>query len=170
LLQSVSYAYASENLITIQQRAEQGNAAAQYNLGVNYYLGKGVAQDDKQAVAWYRKAAEQGYAAAQFNLGNSYYEGKGVAQDDKQAVSWYRKAAEQGNAIAQSNLGVMYFQGKGVLQDNSQAYMWLSVAVANGSSSSTDLRNSVAGKLSNSQLEAMQRLAGRYFEEYQPHH
>ena len=53
------------------QAAEQGFAAAQYNLGLMYANGQGVHQDDAQAVRWYRKAAEQGYAKAQYNLGLS---------------------------------------------------------------------------------------------------
>ncbi len=40
--------------------AEQGVAAAQYNLGVMYRKGQGVPQDDKTAVKWYRLAAKQG--------------------------------------------------------------------------------------------------------------
>ncbi|MDO5357057.1 MAG: tetratricopeptide repeat protein, partial [Conchiformibius sp.] len=79
------------------------------------------AQDDEQAVAWFRKAAEQGMADAQFNLGMMYEHGEGVAQDDEQAVAWFRKAAEQGNALGQTSLGVMYEFGKGVAQDREQA-------------------------------------------------
>ena len=88
--------------------AKQGNVYAQYNLGLMYDLGKGVAKDEVQAVAWYQKAAEQDYASAQFNLGLMYNLGKGVAKDEVQAVAWYQKAAEQGIADAQYNLGVMY--------------------------------------------------------------
>ena len=80
--------------------AEQGHAAAQYNLGLMYHEGKGVAQDYAQAVAWFRKAAEQGIAQAQFYLGFMYEKGLGVAQDKAQAVAWFRKAAEQGIAQA----------------------------------------------------------------------
>ncbi len=47
--------------------AEQGDAAAQYNLGIMYSNGRGVPQDHVQAVKWYRKAAEQGVAFAQYN-------------------------------------------------------------------------------------------------------
>jgi uncharacterized protein len=42
--------------------AEQGNASAQYNLGVMYEKGQGVPQDYKTAVKWFRLAAEQGNA------------------------------------------------------------------------------------------------------------
>ena len=77
------------------QVAEQGNAEAQFNLGLMYDNGQGVRQDYAQAVQWYRKAAEQGYAEAQFNLGVMYANGQGVRQDHAQAVQWYRKAASR---------------------------------------------------------------------------
>ncbi len=76
-----------------------------------YDEGKGVAQDNNQALRWYRKAADQGHTSAQYNLGVMYREGKGVAQDDKQAARWYRKAADQGDADAQHNLDVMCDEG-----------------------------------------------------------
>ena len=82
------------------QAAEQGNAKAQYNLGVMYDKGLGVRQDYAQAVQWYRRAAEQGYAGAQFNLGVMYDSGQGVRQDYAQAAQWYRRAKEQGAAEA----------------------------------------------------------------------
>ena len=40
--------------------AEQGNAKAQFNLGLMYNNGQGVPQDYKEAVKWYRLSAEQG--------------------------------------------------------------------------------------------------------------
>ena len=60
-----------------------------------YDNGRGVPQDDKQAVDWYTKSAEQGYAVAQYNLGWMYYEGEGAPQDDKQAVDWFTKSASK---------------------------------------------------------------------------
>ena len=41
-----------------------------------YANGRGVEQDDAEAVKWYRLAAEQGGAAAQFNLGWMYANGR----------------------------------------------------------------------------------------------
>lgn len=41
--------------------AQQGDAKAQFYLGLMYAAGKEVAQDNKQAIVWYRKAAEQGH-------------------------------------------------------------------------------------------------------------
>ena len=121
-----------EAITKYRKAAEQGNASAQYNLGLMYEQGHGVAQDNKEAIAWYRKAAEQGDARAQYNLGIMYVNGHGVAQDYKQASVWYRKAAEQGNASAQNNLGVMYDNGLGVARDYKQAVSWYRKAAEQG--------------------------------------
>ena len=77
--------------------AEQGEANAQYNLGLMYDKGQGVKQDDVEAVKWYRQAAEQGYAKAQYNLGVMYYQGEGVRQDKGQAKEWFGKACDNGH-------------------------------------------------------------------------
>ena len=76
-----------------------------------YSNGRGVPEDDTEAVRWFRLAADQGGALAQFRLGVRYANGEGVPEDDTEAVRWYRLAADQGNARAQYNLGVMYSTG-----------------------------------------------------------
>ena len=58
--------------------ANQGDADAQYSLGLLYYYGEGVTQDYKKAVKWFTFAAEEGYAKAQFILGAMYFIGQGV--------------------------------------------------------------------------------------------
>jgi TPR repeat protein len=55
-------------LAELETAADQGDAVAQFNLGLIYYYGHGVPQDYLQAVAWYRKAADQGHAGAQYAL------------------------------------------------------------------------------------------------------
>ena len=75
--------------------AEQGNAKAQYNLGLMYRKGQGVPQDDAQALQWWRKAAEQGNAGAQNNIGFMYYNGRGVPEDDAQAHMWFNLASSR---------------------------------------------------------------------------
>jgi len=112
--------------------AEQGDAYAQYNLGVMYDSGKGVLQDHKTAVKWYTLAAEQGQASAQTNLGLMYNNGEGVLQDHKTAVKWFTLAAEQGYANAQNNLGVMYDNGKGVEKNLTEAMKWYRKAAEQG--------------------------------------
>ena len=91
--------------------AEQGDAHAQFNLGVMYQDGQGVPQNHAEAVKWYRLAAEQGIDRAQYNLGVMYANGRGVPQNYAEAVKWYRLAADQGHASAQNNLGA-HVQGR----------------------------------------------------------
>ena len=90
----------------LRTQAEQGDAEAQFNLGLMSYDGKGVPQDDAEAVKWFRLAAEQGYADAQLSLGVLYANGQGLPQDDAEAIKWYRLAAEQRNAVARFALGL----------------------------------------------------------------
>jgi curved DNA-binding protein CbpA len=84
----------------LQKAADQGNAPAQSNLGWMYQNGRGVAQDDRQAVAWYQKAADQGFADAQVNLGWMYENGRGVTQDYAEAYAWYTLAVKNGNDLS----------------------------------------------------------------------
>jgi tetratricopeptide (TPR) repeat protein len=112
--------------------AERGNAQAQSNLGWMYRNGKGVVQDDIQAVNWYRKAAEQGNAQAECNLGWMYEVGRGVEKNYEESIAWYRKSAENGYATAQSNLGLMYQYARGVVQDNLRAVYWYRKAAEQG--------------------------------------
>ena len=79
------------------QLAEQGNADAQFNLGLMYYDGQGVRQDYAEALRWYRKAAEQGYAKAQYNLGLMYANGHGVHQDFHLSKEWFGKVCDSGD-------------------------------------------------------------------------
>lgn len=40
--------------------AEQGDAYAQFNLGVKYYKGEGVKRNPSKAKEWFRKACDNG--------------------------------------------------------------------------------------------------------------
>lgn len=112
----------------LRERAEQGDAAAQADLGRRYYAGEGVPQDDVEAVRWTRLAAEQGHAPAQYSLGLLHFRGRGVVGDDATAAGWYRAAAEQGHAAAQAALSSLYAYGAGVEEDPVVASMWIELA------------------------------------------
>ncbi|MCK8908404.1 sel1 repeat family protein [Haemophilus influenzae] len=112
--------------------AEQGNALAQMILGVKYANGRGVKQDDVEAVKWFRKAAEQGDADAQASLGSFYSAGRGVRTDYTEAVKWFKKSAENGSAIGQFKLGLSYLLGLGIQGDRTVAKEWLGKACDNG--------------------------------------
>ena len=128
----VDVAAGNEVLVELRRLVEQGDADAQYSLGAMYAHGRGVPEDDAEAVKWLRMAAEQGVAKAQFNLGVMYHLGEGVPEDVVEAVKWYRMAAEQGDADAQSELGFMYANGRGVPEDDAEAVKWYRMAAEQG--------------------------------------
>jgi TPR repeat protein len=116
----------------IRQKAEQGNATAQFTLGSCYANGRGVVRNYEEAVKWYYLSAKQGYAAAQNRLGVCYSKGLGVAQNYAAAVAWYRRAAGQGNAFAQDNLGGCYYNSHGVARDYTEAVKWYRLSAEQG--------------------------------------
>ena len=77
----------------IRARAEQGDAEAQFHLGVKY--DGGFWRRPQEAVQWYRRAANQGHARAQANLGLMLGEGRGVPRDYVEAHLWSSLAAAQ---------------------------------------------------------------------------
>jgi len=139
--------------------AEQGDALAQYNLGILYRKGRGVPQDDVQARQWYAKAAAQGLAKAQFNLGTLYFNGEGGPKDYQQALRWFRLAANQGEALAQTKIAIMYDEGQGVPRNIVQAYKWCSLAATNGDKSAPLLRDMLAKQMTPAQIAKAQALA-----------
>lgn len=91
--------YAAE-LAIIRPMADKGYPFAQFNMGVLYDEGKGVAEDNAKAIDWYRKAADQGFAQAQVNLGIMYEQGEGAPADPARAYFWYALAESQGDGRA----------------------------------------------------------------------
>jgi len=132
LLCSSLAAVGADSLSETRRKAEQGDAAAQFNLGWIYASGDGVPSDPSEAVKWWRKSAEQGNDLAQNFLGIAHANGEGVLKDSVEAVKWYRKSAEQGNATSQNQFGLMYYNGDGVLKDIVQAHAWFNLAGASG--------------------------------------
>jgi TPR repeat protein len=149
---------------SINSQAQQGNAVAQYKLGIMYDNGEGVPQNSAEAEKWWRLAAEQGNAVAQFNLGVMYDTGEGVPQNGAEAVKWYRLAAAQGYADAQYNLSNKYYNGEGVPQNGVMAYVWESLAAAQGHESARTNRDISVQMLTPEQLARGQDIAARCFE------
>ena len=87
----------------LRDLAENGDAAAQAEMGERYENGREVVRDYSVAVSWFRQAAEQGHAPGQTGLGSMYRRGRGVQQDYAEAARWFRRAAEQGYASGQYN-------------------------------------------------------------------
>ncbi len=149
--------------------AEQGTAAAQYDLGSMYYWGWfGVPQDFAEGAKWWRKAADQGFSPAQFWLAHMYALGYGVPQDYAEAMKWYRLAADQGLGDAQDELAYMYVNGHGVPKDYVLAYMWLNLAAPQGISGAAKERDDLAQHMTPEQIAEAQKLASEWKPTAQP--
>lgn len=108
----------------LEKKAKKGDAVAQYEVGICYLEGKGVAQDYKKATKWLKKSMDQGnedarakfYSCyskdleilayyfddieAQYGLGLAYLNGTGVAVDKEAAAEWFYKAKNNGHKEA----------------------------------------------------------------------
>ncbi len=120
------------SIAELKKAAEQGNAIAQFKLGIAYEFGNGVVEDKLEAVKWYQKSAEQGNAFAQYLLGRNYYFGDGVPKDEEKAVFWFRKSAEHNFPDAQFFLGKAYREGNGVPKDKAEGLRWWIKAAEGG--------------------------------------
>jgi len=140
-------------------KAEQGQAEAQYNLGMIYRTGShGVAKNVPVSVTWLTKSAEQGHSRAQYYLGRTYFDfdgnTSGVAKDTPKAVSWWGKAAAQGDADAQEALGFCYAKGfGGLVKNETEAYAY-QILASRSNASAMAWRGKLEASLSPESLRA----------------
>lgn len=82
----------AEDLQALHTQAAQGDAEAQFRLGMLYEFGRGVPRDFVQTAKWYEKAAAQGDPDGQLAMGAAYENGVGVPQDYVRAYMWFNLA------------------------------------------------------------------------------
>ena len=103
------------------QKAQGGNADAQFWVGISYYKGAGVAKDIAQAFQWMEKAAASGNGAAMNWMGYFYDNGVGTAKDPAKAIEYYQKGADKHDKSALLTLGIKYYKGEGVERNRIKA-------------------------------------------------
>lgn len=108
-----------------------------------------------RAVAQLLPLASDGNARAQYLLGVMYDEGEGVPHSDEQAVYWLKRSAQQEQARAQYRLAEMLAEGRGAHRDFAGAYMWAARAAEQGLAPAGELRDRVAGELSQQEREQL---------------
>jgi len=118
--------------IKLEKKAQQGNATAQYTLGVHYDAGDGVAQDYPMAKNYYEQAAKNGHTAAQTKLGTIYLALNDGNENDSIARNYFRKAAKKGDAEAQVFLGILYSNGQRFTKDIKTSLKWFTKAAEQG--------------------------------------
>jgi len=119
----------------LRRAAAEGDARAQYLIGLRYAEGDAGMRDMEKSLRWLRLAAMSGLAPAEYRLGVLYERGEGVEFDLNQARAWYGRAARQGNLKAMHNLAVIE-GGKEGSGDYSDAAKWYEKAAAHGLSDS----------------------------------
>ncbi|MCU4677221.1 sel1 repeat family protein [Catenovulum sp. 2E275] len=98
-------------------QAKNGDAQAQFKLGLEYYLAELVTQDLPLALKWLNLAAKQNHQNALNLLAYFYLVGEGVEQNTEQAIKLYLQSAELGNAQAYYQLAELYLKGEQVEQN-----------------------------------------------------
>lgn len=104
-----------------EQRAAQGDLAAQLRAAQMHEQGIGTAADPVAAAKWYAAAAEQGHPLALFKTARAWQSGVLGAADLDRAAALYRAAADAGVAQASFNLAVMAETGQGQPRDRERA-------------------------------------------------
>ncbi len=123
---------ADQPFAELLEKANKGDATAQFEVAREYAAGQGVAKDDAEALGWFKKAAAQGHTKAEVSLGSIYAHGFGVPADFVESIRWYRLAAAKGDTTAQHNLGLDYAHAHGVELDPRQAARWFRKAADQG--------------------------------------
>jgi hypothetical protein len=116
-----------QSLVDLRKLADQGDAEAQFQMGVRYHNGEDVPQDDTQAMQWFLRSAEQGYVDAQSHLGAYYWAGRGVPEDLSKAYFWSAIALAEGDDNSKSRLeGLASQMTQAQVSDaRKQAEVWL---------------------------------------------
>ena len=125
-----------------QKAGEAGYDWGWNNLGNVYYNGKGVPEDKRAAILYYKKAYEQnGDAAGQAanNIGNAFYN----LNEYEKANEWYEKSGGSGHDWGWWNLGFAYQNGKGVAIDKEKAREYFQRAYDMHGSAEEDARKSL---------------------------
>lgn len=118
--------------VDLADAAANGQANAQYEMGVRLAEGRGVTQDANAALLWLDKAAKQNFAPAQYRLAAMLERGLGGSKDLKRAQDLYSKAATQGHVRAMHNMGVLSAEGVDGRPDYAAAANWFRKAAEFG--------------------------------------
>lgn len=110
------------------EETERNNIQAEFFIGVLYYFGICVEQDDTKAIAYLENAALKNHTSAQEALAQIYYWKNEIGK----SLVWIKRLAEQGIAECQTALGLCYIEGIGVAVNEKEAFQWFRKAAEQG--------------------------------------
>lgn len=115
---------------TLRKSADAGHAPSQALLGDILDL----AEDNEEAVRYYRLAADQNLPEGFYGLGVMHATGEGVPRDLVAARQWLSKSAQAGFPLAIQTLALAYIKGGLALTDEErsspEALDWIQKAAA----------------------------------------
>lgn len=118
----LKYWMPDEMLNALKETATAGDADAQYQLFVLYFMGQAVEQDVKEAFNWCKMSAEHGKAKACGMVGYLYEYGYGTEESLEEAIKWYEKGADLNDDESLCSLAEFYFNGYGVQKDDTKGF------------------------------------------------
>ncbi len=108
----------------LTRESKDGNAEAQYCLGLMYARGQGITKDHGVAFTWFDKAFTNGYIGSAYFLGKMYLIGLGTTKDVAKAEEMFTTVADQ-DARATYELGLLYFTDKDLSRDLEKSAQWM---------------------------------------------
>jgi hypothetical protein len=121
-----------EDIESMEQLAQAGDAYAQYFLGKQFRDGPVLIPDLVKAQYWLTKSAQQGNAVAQYALGKLFLSDAPEVRDPAQGMMWLEQAARQGNSYAAYRLGKEYLKGEIIKKDNRKGMDHIYTAALDG--------------------------------------
>jgi TPR repeat protein len=116
--------------------ANDGDASAQFNIGVMYAHGLGVDRDMEIAMNWWGNAARQLHVRAAHNLalamlaGEPIVDGQPAVADYTAILRYLKIGADAGYANSEYTLGKLYAEGVGIEKDERRAAeLYLSASI-----------------------------------------
>ena len=104
-----AFKYDKNDFNALIRAARLGSVEAMNDLGDTFRFGVNVAEDWREAFAWYKGAADENFVPALVELATCYNFGIGVELDEKKAIDLYTTAIEHGSTEAMCRLGDIYF-------------------------------------------------------------
>ena len=109
----------------LEKYAKEGDAQAQYEVGMDYFAGTEIAKNTETAAKWFNLAQAQGHKVAREKL-LSFYSKE------------LEKVAKAGDAQAQYEVGMDYFAGTEIAKNAETAAKWFDMAKSQGHKEATD--------------------------------
>jgi TPR repeat protein len=125
--------------VALAEAAQAGDADALLQYGQCLLDGRGVAQDQRAALAAFHRAAQAGSVAAITMVGRCLDQGWGAPDMPAEAARWFERAAALGHDWGRYNLATALALGRGVPRDRARALALFRRAAMQGHAKSSGM-------------------------------